>query len=208
MVLEGIVTTLDAGESASMDDADGDAIRQVNIAPMGPLVTATMETLILRPYRTSRTYRNLRRHGEGVFHVTDDVELLARAAVGNVRAPLRPAHDVRGYRLEDACRAYEFRVDRIDDSDDRTTIIAGVVRCECLRDFFGFHRARHAVVEAAILATRVEILPLDDTDAALDRLEPLVEKPGGEAERRAFDFLRAHVHRSRRKSSRRSDTPR
>ena len=30
------------------------------------------------------------------------------------------------------------------------------------REFFGFNRAKHAVLEAAILATRVELLPADE----------------------------------------------
>ncbi len=205
MVLEGIVTTMGAVASSSPDD---DAADSVNIAPMGPLVTPAMDTLVLRPFQTSQTYRNLQAHGEGVFHVTDDVELLAHAAVGSVRAPLRPARDIRGYRLEETCRAYEFRIDRTDASHERATIVADVVRCERLRDFCGFHRARHAVVEAAILATRVEVLPIDDIVAELDRLEPLVDKTGGEAERRAFDFLRSHVERSRPERTHRSDATR
>ena len=51
---------------------------------MGPLVDEDMTRLVLRPYQTSRTYQNLKRTGQGVFHVTDDVELLAHAAVNRL----------------------------------------------------------------------------------------------------------------------------
>ena len=68
MILEGIVTTI---------SADG----TVNISPMGPRVNEPLTRLILRPYQTSTTYQNLKRTGQGVLHVTDDVELLAQAAV-------------------------------------------------------------------------------------------------------------------------------
>ncbi|HJT78949.1 MAG TPA: DUF447 domain-containing protein, partial [Gemmataceae bacterium] len=74
MILEGIVTTL------SPDGA-------LNVAPMGPHVTPGMERFLLRPFPTSQTYRNLTAHGEGVLHVTDDVLLLARAALGPVEPP-------------------------------------------------------------------------------------------------------------------------
>ena len=74
-----------------------------------------------------------------------------------LRRPLRmtrPADVVAGRILLDACRYYEFRVVELDDREDRTTIVAETVAQGRLRDFFGFNRAKHAVVEAAILATR------------------------------------------------------
>ncbi len=182
MILEGIVTTM---------AADG----TVNIAPMGPCVDADMRRLLLRPFPTSQTYRNLKAHGEGVLHVTDDVLLLARAALGRVEPPpaLLPATRVRGFVLRDACRYYEFRVLAIDDSAARVRIEAEVIHWGRLRDFFGFNRAKHAVVEAAILATRTEFLPLEEINAEYRKLAVIVEKTGGEPERAAFAFLRRHI---------------
>jgi hypothetical protein len=182
MILEGIVTTL------SPDGA-------VNIAPMGPRVDAAMERFLLRPFPTSRTYRNLKAHGEGVLHVTDDVLLLARAALGPVEPlpPLLPAAGVHGVILADACRYYEFRVRTLDESEQRVRIEAEVVRAGRLRDFFGFNRAKHAVVEAAILATRTDFLPLDEIEAEYRKLAILVDKTGGPQEHEAFALLREHV---------------
>ena len=186
MILEGIVTTM---------SADG----AVNIAPMGPRVDADMGCFLLRPFPTSQTYRNLKAHGEGVLHVTDDVLLLARAALGPVEPPppLVPATRVRGFVLRHACRFYEFRVRSLDDSEERVRVEAEVVHSGRLRDFFGFNRAKHAVVEAAILATRTDFLPLDDVEAEYRKLGVLVDKTGGEQEREAFAFLRRHVERVR-----------
>jgi len=184
MILEGIVTSLSpAGE--------------VNIAPMGPRVDAAMERFLLRPFPTSQTYHNLKAHGEGVLHVTDDVLLLARAALGPVEPPpaLVPAARVHGFVLQDACRYYEFRVRSIDEREERVRIEAEVVHVGRLRDFFGFNRAKHAVVEAAILATRTDFLPLDEIAAEYRRLAVIVDKTGGEAEQQAFALLRQHVER-------------
>src|SRR6266700_2985216 len=72
LILEGIVIT--------QDDAG-----QTNIAPMGPRVDRAISRLVLRPFKTAVTYRNLKSSGCGVFHVTDDVELLAQAAVGSLQ---------------------------------------------------------------------------------------------------------------------------
>jgi hypothetical protein len=178
MILEGIVTTISA-------------TGQVNIAPMGPRVEPAMEHLLLRPFPTSRTYRNLKVHGEGVFHVIDDVFLLARAAVGTAEPlpPLVPAQHVHGFILSHACQAYEFRVLKMDESQERVAIDGEVVHVHRMRDFLGFNRAKHAVVEAAILATRRHLLPRDQIKAEYDKLAVLVEKTGGPQERDAFAFL-------------------
>jgi hypothetical protein len=182
MILEGIVTTI---------STTGD----INIAPMGPRVDADMRRFLLRPFNTAQTCRNLRYRGEGVLHVTDDVLLLARTALG-VLEPLpllMPARKVRGWVLSEACRFYEFRVVKIDDQEERVNIEAEVVHRETLRDFFGFNRAKHAVVEAAILATRTDFLPLDEIEADYRKLAVIVQKTGGTQEQEAMGFLQEHL---------------
>ncbi|SIO65960.1 hypothetical protein SAMN05444166_7904 [Singulisphaera sp. GP187] len=181
MILEGIVTTLDQAGT-------------LNVAPMGPQVDAAMRRFILRPFQTSTTYRNLKASHEGVLHVTDDVLLIANAAIGRpVDPPTRPAERVRGRILTDACRYFEFRVIALDDREPRTTITVEVVAQGRQRDFFGLNRGKHAVVEAAILATRTSILPLDEILADYGKLAILVEKTGGADEREAFELLRDYV---------------
>jgi hypothetical protein len=185
MILEGIVTTLSPAGA-------------LNVAPMGPRVEAgPVEHFLLRPFRTAQTYRNLKEHGEGVLHVTDDVLLLTRAALGPVEPspPVFPAARVRGFVLQGACSYYEFRVASIDEREERVRIEAEVVHGGRLRDFFGFNRAKHAVVEAAILATRTDFLPLDEIEAEYRKLGVIVDKTGGSQEHEAFELLRAHVAR-------------
>jgi hypothetical protein len=196
MILEGIVTTVSA---AGM----------VNIAPMGPLVHPNPETgefarFVLRPFRTSRTYANLHEHGEGVLHVTDDVLLLARSALGtlDVLPQLVPARCVRGQVLADCCRYYEFRITSRDERAERVCMEAEVVHTGRRRDFFGFNRAKHAVVEAAILATRTAILPLGEIEAEFDKLAVIVAKTGGPQEQTAFTLLRDHLRREQERSAR------
>lgn len=193
MILEGIVTT---------HNPDG----SVNISPMGPIVDEAMRRIVLRPFRTSTTYANLRRTSVGVLHVTDDVLLFAQAAVGqpNPLPAIMPvaealaagsvedlALDVRSAPvLADACRWYAFRVNEVDDSAERANLAAEVVAAGTIRDFFGFNRAKHAVIEAAILATRLGILAREEIDDRMQRLASWVEKTGGPREVAAFAFLR------------------
>lgn len=184
MILEGIVTTVSAAGA-------------VNIAPMGPRVDAEMKHLLLRPYNTSQTYRNLKGHGEGVLHVTDDVLLLARAVLGPVEPlpRLLPASRIKGWVLADACRWYEFRVVCLNDGSERVSVDCEVVNSGHIRDFFGFNRAKHAVVEAAILASRTDFLPLADIEAEYRKLAVIVDKTGGPGEKEAFQLLADHVER-------------
>jgi hypothetical protein len=62
-----------------------------------------------------------------------------------------------------------------------------------IRDFFGFNRAKHAVIEAAVLATRLEFLPAEKVRQEFRSLATIVEKTAGQQERRAFQLLDEYV---------------
>lgn len=182
MILEGLVTTRNS-------------TGQVNLAPMGPIVDDAMSLLRLRPFQTSQTFRNLQQHPYGVFHVIDDVLLLAQGAIGRIEPlpDMFPAETIAGDVVRSTCRWYEFTVESCDDSAERAEIVARVVHTGRLRDFFGFNRAKHAVVEAAILATRVHLIPPDELLDALERLRPPVEKTAGPREIEAFRLLDNYI---------------
>jgi len=184
MILEGLVTTTDSSGA-------------MHLAAMGPqvdddaAVAGTIERLLLRPFSTSQTAANLLRLPEGVFHITDDALLLARVVTGMVEVSpaSRPATAVEGYVLADACRAYEFRIDSADHSQERLRLEARVVTVHEGRPFLGFHRARHAVVEGAILVTRLHLLGAEEVGRQLRELAVLVEKTGGPREHEAWRLL-------------------
>jgi hypothetical protein len=182
LVLEGVVVTL---------AADGTP----NIAPMGPRVDRNISRLVLRPYPTSQTYANLKQTGCGVFHVTDDVMLMAQAAVGRLQ-PLPALTRIDGFdcpRLADACRWFAFKVLAVDESDARVAIQCDISVSGEIRPFFGFNRAKHAVVEASILATRVGMLAGGEIRSEMQRLAVIVQKTAGLQERNAFKFLEEHI---------------
>lgn len=182
-ILEGLVTTIDVKGG-------------MHLAPMGPRVSKDLKRLLLRPFPSSQTYHNLKARGEGVLHVTDDVLLLAKSALGEATTPqYRSATHVEGFVLVDACHFHEFKVLAIDDSDERVQIEAEIVHSESIRDFWGFNRGKHAVLEAAILATRLHFLPLNEVRTEFDKLRTIVEKTGGPMEFEAFAFLLAHLDR-------------
>ena len=154
-----------------------------------------MTELWLRPFRTSNTYQNLKDRPYGVFHVTDDVLLIARAALDRLTEtpPTFPAERVMGRVLTDCCRWYEFEMVELDDSSERTSIRAKVVHAGRLREMSGFNRAKHAVLEATILATRLHLIPEAQVRDQLRALESPVEKTAGPRELDAFRLVSTYV---------------
>jgi uncharacterized protein len=180
MILETIVTTIDAAGV-------------VNVAPMG--VEWGTDAIVLKPFLDTATFRNVTAVGAAVVNLVDDVRVFARAAISNPSYPTSPALAVTGVRLSDCCSWRELRVQSIDRTPPRSRIETTVVHRGVLREFIGFNRACHAVLEATIYATRLHLLARDVVDQELARLQVIVDKTAGPAELEAMalitDFVRA-----------------
>jgi hypothetical protein len=163
MIIETIVTTTDASGT-------------VNIAPMGVEWTGDSDPPVLKPFLETVTYRNLVATGAAVVNLIDDVRIFARAAI-----------------LRDACSWLELTVGAIDSTPPRSRIETTVAHRGVRREFIGFNRARHAVLEAAIYATRVHMLAPDFLEAELVRLQVIVDKTAGPAEHEAMALLADYI---------------
>jgi hypothetical protein len=163
----------------------------VNFAPMG--VEWSEDALVLKPFLETTTFRNVSGSGAAVVNLTDDVMLFAQAAISSPRFPSSPAEVVRGVVLEAACSWREVEVVRVDDTPPRSRIDTRVVHRGFRREFLGFNRARHAVLEAAILATRTHLLPAEQIREELARLQVIVDKTAGPREREAMALLSEYV---------------
>jgi uncharacterized protein len=173
-ILETVVTTT---------NPDG----SVNCAAMG--VEWGEQRIVIKPYRGTRTLRNLRATEVAVVNLTDDILLFSQAALGDPHPPIRPAASVEGAVLEDACSWREVRVEAIDDREPRARVSTVVVDGGVGREFLGLNRASHAVLEASILASRAGLLEAGDIRAELRRLQVLVDKTAGPREREAMAYV-------------------
>jgi hypothetical protein len=178
VILETIVTTI-SGEG------------RINVAPMG--VTPAQGHFLLKPYRETTTYRNLLEVTSAVIHLVDDAAVYARSALGAYDGEYLPTARVRGAVLANACSWTEVEVAEVDDAAERVVFSCRVVHTGRLRDFIGFNRARNAILEATILATRVRFLPLDQIWADLQKLEVIVGKCGDPHEVETMAFVLNHV---------------
>jgi len=178
MIVETVTTTI---------NPDG----TVNCAAMGE--EWGDDALVIKPYRATRTLRNLERSGAAVVNLTDDILLFCEAALGDPQPPTRPAEAVAGAVLADACSWREVAVDAIDAGGPRARVATRVVGRGTGREFVGFNRAAGAVLEASILASRVRRLPAAEIRADLARLAVVVDKTAGPRERAAMDLVVARV---------------
>ena len=183
MILESIVTT---------HSSNG----QCNVAPMGPLFDGQSDCFELRPFSGSQTLANLTDTKQGVLHITDDVTIFAEAAVKklNPLPEMVPATLVEGSVLVSACRWYEFEVTFHESSNSRASLQCQVVHSGRLRDFCGFNRAKSMVIEAAILATRVDFLPIEEVTKQFVQFEKVIAKTGDADEFEAFEILKNYVN--------------
>lgn len=178
MIIESILTTM---------APDG----TVNFAPMG--VEWDETNIVLKPFLETTTFRNVRDTRVAVVNLTDDVMLFAQGAISSPQFPAVPAAVVRGVVLEAACGWRELEVVAIDDTPPRSRIEARVVHRGTRREFLGFNRARHAVLEAAILATRTHLIPAGEIQREYARLQVIVDKTAGPREHEAMAMLTEYV---------------
>lgn len=174
MIIESIITTL-AGDG------------RPHIAPMGVIWRDGHP--VLAPFRPSATLDNLARSSAAVINHTDDVRIFAGCLTGRRDWPVRPAERVAGCVLTAALAHQELAVERVEEDELRPRFHCRVVHEGVHGAFRGFNRAQAAVIEAAILVSRLHLLPRDKVEREIAYLEIAVGKTAGEREREAWSWL-------------------
>jgi hypothetical protein len=183
MIRETIVTT--AGR-------DG----RVHIAPIGLIAGAGDAAWIIAPFRPSATLDNLRALPFAVANYTDDVRIFAGCLTGRSDWPTVASDRVPVPRLADALTHAELAVSDVTEDAERPRFHCRIVHQASHGPFAGFNRAKAAVVEAAILVSRLHLLPREKLEGEIAYLKIAVSKTAGPAEQQAWDWLmekiRAH----------------
>jgi hypothetical protein len=186
MIIESIITT---------QASDG----TVHIAPMG--VIWRDQTALLAPFRPSTTLDNLAAHPFAVINHTDDVRVFAGCLTGRRDWPTRRADKIVGHVLVDALSHQEVAVERCEEDETRPRFLCRVVHVANHRAFGGFNRAQAAVIEAAILVSRLHILPADKVEREIAYLEIAIDKTAGPREREAWLWLTERIAAHRRETA-------
>jgi uncharacterized protein len=160
---------------------------RVHIAPIG--IIADGEGWIIAPFRPSTTLENLQAVPFAVVSYTDDVRVFAGCLTGRPDWPTVAADKVPVPRLAGALAHAELAVAHITDDPQRPRFHCRVVHAAAHAPFQGFNRAQAAVIEAAILASRLDFLPRDKVEREIAYLESAVQKTAGTAEQEAWQWI-------------------
>jgi hypothetical protein len=170
---------------------------EVHIAPMG--VREVEGQIILAPFRPSTTLENVLATGFATVNLSDDVRVFAGCLTGRRNWPTLPCAHTHCVRLDGALAHRELRLSRIEEDPERPRLIMDVVHEETHGAFRGFNRAQGAVLECAILVSRLHMLPPEKIDAELKYLQIAIDKTAGPAEHEAWSWLLERIRAFRAK---------
>jgi hypothetical protein len=174
MIYETVITTV---------NADGSP----HIAPFG--IRERDGTIIIAPFRPSASLDNLLRTERAVVNLTDDVRVFAGALTGRRDWPVRRAEKIEGFVLDAALAHRELELVDIKEDAVRPELSFRVAHEAVHSAFRGFNRAQAAVLEAAVLVSRLHMLPPEKIAAEIAYLTIAIDKTAGDRERQAWGWL-------------------
>ncbi len=178
MIQEVIITTQNA-EGVS------------HIAPMG--VHIIDDEFIILPFRPSITLNNILQTESAIINYCDDVRIFAGCLTGRRDWPLTATEKIQGHFISSALAHKELKLDRIEDDETRPKLFCKAIHSVNHAPFQGFNRAQYAVLEAAILVSRLKMLSIEKIDSEIEYLSIGLNKTAGEKEREAWSWLLALV---------------
>ena len=173
MIYETIVTTT---------SAQGD----IHIAPFG--IQWREGNIIISPYRPSTTLQNILETGYAVLNLTDDVRIFA-AAIAKKQKSFATLPVLQGVRLKESLAHHVLKLARIEEDELRPELTMTVLESATHGAFMGFNRAQAAVVELAVLVSRLHMLPIEKITQEMQYLQIAIDKTAGERELEAWQWL-------------------
>jgi uncharacterized protein len=174
MILETIITS---------QSINGD----VHVTPFGIRIQDGL--VIISPYKPSTTLDNILATRHAVLNLTDDVRAFAGALTQRSPWILVAAEKIIGSRLADCLVHKELKLVKVEDDPIRPNLYLELVHESQHGSFQGFNRAQAAVIELAVLVSRLKRLPLDKITQEMTYLQIAIEKTAGPRELEAWGWL-------------------
>ena len=179
MIRETIVTTMDSHG-------------RVHLAPLG--IIADGDQWVLAPFRPSTTLENLRMVPFAVANHTDDVRVFAGCLTGRRDWPTTPCEEAPVARLTHCLAHMSLRVVRVIEEELRPRFYCDILRVVAHAPFAGFNRAQAAVIEAAILTSRLHLLSREKVTGEIAQLATAIAKTAGPIEETAWGWLTEKIN--------------
>lgn len=171
-----------------------------HVAPLGLIQDGSH--WIIGPFKPSRTLDNLRANPFATASHTEDVRVFAGCVTGRKDWETAPATKIAGAaRLASCVSHWELKVDRVIEDDLRPRFVCTLVHQEMHKPWGGLNRAQAAVLELAVLTTRLKMLPPEKVENELKYLDIAITKTAGEREMEAWGWLMEKVLAWRRENS-------
>ena len=178
LILETVVTTL-SPEGA------------LHLVPFGLIQEG--EDFVLAPFRPSPTIQNLESNPVFAASAPSDVRVIAGIVTGRRDWPVVACDTIPGRRLADCFAHAEFEVIGVEEHETRPRFRARMLHAVSHTPFIGYNRAQAAVLEAAILSTRLHMLEPDKILTEMAYHAIAISKTAGPAEREAWDWIEDKV---------------
>ena len=160
---------------------------QVHLAPLG--LIAEGDGWIIAPFHPSTTLTNLRSVPFAAANFTDDVRVFAGCLTGRSQWPTAACQHIPVARLANALAHAELAVIRVTEDTQRPRFHCRVLHSATHAPFCGFNRSHAAVIEAAILVSRLHLLPRNKIEHEMAYLQNAVSKTASPAEEEAWGWL-------------------
>lgn len=165
---------------------------EMHIAPLG--LIAQDGRWIVAPFSPSTTLDNLRQNPCAVANHVDDVRIFAGCLTGRKKWPVKRAEKVDGAVLKSALSHWELKVESVEEDDERPRFICRAIYTAGHKPWGGYNRAQAAVLEAAVLVSRLDMLPKEKIESELEYLNIAISKTAGEREQEAWGWLMEKVN--------------
>lgn len=163
----------------------------VHIAPMG--IHEIENDLVILPFKPSASLDNIERNGTATLNYTDDVRIYAGCLTGHRDWPTCPTNIIQGARLVNCLSHTELEVINKQEDQKRPKFYCNVIDESTHAPFHGYNRAQFAVIELAILVSRLHMLPQEKIQNEIDYLKIGFEKTSGPREQEAWEWLMEKV---------------
>ena len=164
-----------------------------HVTPMG--ITYDKNKLIISPFIPSKTYLNLKENPYAAINFTDDVNIFVDALLGKSNFKIKSTKEIKSFYLENALSYVEVKVTKFIENKIRPKFECKILKETSLGSFKGFNRAQLSVIEAAILVSRIKILPVTKIKKEINYLKIAVDKTAGKKEKIAWTKLIKKINR-------------
>ena len=165
----------------------------VHIAPMG--IRFIDKQVVISPFKPSTTLNNITENNIATINFIDDVRVFAGIVSRHKKDwELSARTDLEIVpNLTLTNTFYNVVVNEYQEDDKRPNIICDIKNSAIIKPFLGFNRAQFSVIEAAVLLSRLGMIPMEKIDREIEYLKIGIDKTAGPHELEAWEWIQDKI---------------